>query len=124
MVGMLGAAIVAGYDEFMEFVVEMLQLFGAVTAKKMFGGYGLYKDGIMFALIADDALYFKVDDVSRNDFTGHGLTPFTYTKNGTQYKMSYYGAPDDVFEDIEVMAEWAEKAFCAALRANMEKNAH
>lgn len=121
---MLGAAIVAAYDEFVEFVVEMLQLFGAVTAKKMFGGYGLYKDGIMFALIADDALYFKADDVSRSDFIDKGLKPFIYTKNGTQYKMSYYGAPDDVFEDIEVMADWAEKAFSAALRANKEKYAH
>ncbi|WP_455211702.1 TfoX/Sxy family protein [Kaarinaea lacus] len=108
-------------NEFVEFVLEMLQLFGFVTAKPMFGGYGLYADGVMFALIADDTLYFKADELSKNDFTALGLAPFCYSKNGSQYKMSYYCAPDDALEDFELMNVWAQKAFDAALRVNKEK---
>ena len=108
-------------NEFIEFVIEMLQLFGSVTAKSMFGGYGLYVDGVMFALISDDTLYFKADDLTKNDFIALGLAPFSYSKNGSQYKMSYYCAPDDVLEDIELMNVWAQKAYNAALRVIKEK---
>ena len=108
-------------NEFAEFVIEMLQLFGSVIAKPMFGGYGLYADGVMFALIADDTLYFKADELSKNDFITLDLAPFSYSKNGSQYKMSYYCAPDEVFEDFELMNVWAQKAHDAALRVNKEK---
>jgi DNA transformation protein len=108
-------------NEFVEFIVEMLQLFAAVIAKPMFGGYGLYADGVMFALIADDTLYLKVDDVSKNDYIERGLEPFRYLKNGSQCKMSYYCAPDEVLEDMDLMYMWAQKAYDAALRANNEK---
>ena len=108
-------------NEFVEFVLEMLQLFGSVIAKPMFGGYGLYADGVMFALIADDTLYFKADELTKNDFIELGQAPFSYSKNGSQYKMSYYCAPDDVLEDIELMNVWAQKAYNAAIRVNKEK---
>ena len=108
-------------NEFVEFILEMLQLFGAVVAKPMFGGYGLYADGVMFALIADDTLYFKADDLTKNEFIERGLTPFSYSKNGSQYKMSYYCAPDDALEDLELMNMWAQKAYEAALRVHKEK---
>jgi DNA transformation protein len=108
-------------NEFVEFTLEMLQLFGSVIAKPMFGGYGLYIDGVMFALIADDTLYFKADELLKNEFIELGLAPFSYSKNGAQYKMSYYCAPDEVLEDYELMNVWAQKAYGAALRANKEK---
>lgn len=108
-------------NEFVEFILEMLQLFGSVIAKPMFGGYGLYSDGVMFALISDDSLYFKADELSKTDFIALGLAPFSYSKNGSQYKMSYYCAPDEVLEDSELMKVWAQKAYDAALRVNKEK---
>lgn len=109
------------YNEFVEFILEMLQLFGYVIAKPMFGGYGLYADGVMFALVADDTLYFKADEISKTDFLKLGLAPFSYAKNGSQYKMSYYCAPDEVMEDMELMNAWAQKAYDAALRVHKEK---
>jgi DNA transformation protein len=108
-------------NEFVEFILEMLQLFGYVVAKPMFGGYGLYADGVMFALVADDTLYFKADEISKNDFLKLGLAPFSYAKNGSQYKMSYYCAPDDALEDMELMNVWAQKGYDAALRVNKQK---
>jgi DNA transformation protein len=111
----------AGSKEFVEFVVEMLQQFGTVMAKPMFGGYGLYLDGVMFALISDDALYFKADDVSKNDFLSLGMTPFSYSKNGSLCKMSYFSAPDEALESFDVMCQWAQKAYDAALRVHKEK---
>jgi len=110
-----------GSNEFVEFIVEMLQRFGTVIAKPMFGGYGLYQDGIMFALISDDTLYFKADEVSKADFLSLGMTPFSYSKNDTLYKMSYFSAPDEALEDYEMMCQWAQKAYDAALRVQREK---
>jgi DNA transformation protein len=111
-----------GYkNEFVEFILEIMQLFGSVVAKPMFGGYGLYADGTMFALVADDTLYFKADEISKHDFIALGLAPFSYSKNGSQINMSYYCAPDDVLEDRELMSVWAQKAYDAALRVNKEK---
>ena len=108
-------------NEFIEFILEMLQLFGSVIAKPMFGGYGLYLDGVMFALVADDTLYFKVDEISKHEFINLGLSAFSYSKGGTTYKMAYYCAPDEVLEDMDLMCVWAQKAHDAALRTNKDK---
>jgi DNA transformation protein len=111
----------ASSSEFVEFIIETLALFGPVIAKRMFGGYGLYLDGLMFALVADDVLYFKADEVSRRTFERAGSVPFTYAKNGKDCKMSYYTAPDDALEDAQELSMWAQKAHDAALRAHKEK---
>ena len=108
-------------NEFIEFILEMLQLFGSVIAKPMFGGYGLYLDGVMFALVADDTLYFKADEISKHEFINRGLSAFSYSKSGTLYKMAYYSAPDEVLEDMELMSVWAQQAYAAAQRASKDK---
>ena len=81
----------------------------------MFGGHGIYLDGLMFALIADDTLYLKVDDGNRADYLAAGLTPFKPfdDKPGT---MSYYPLPEEVFEDQDALLRWAREALGAALR--------
>jgi DNA transformation protein len=84
----------------------------------MFGGAGIYCEGVMFALIADEMLYFKSDDLTRPDFQAEGLAPFAYrTRHGTHTLTSYWRAPDRCLDDLEAMAEWASKARSAALRA-------
>ena len=55
----------AKQSDYVIYLFELLTDFGDVEAKSMFGGFGLYLDGLMFAIVADDALYFKVDDVSK-----------------------------------------------------------
>lgn len=108
-------------SEFIEFLLDQLRGFGAVRARKMFGGHGIYRDDLMFALVADDVLYFKVDDTSRAIFADEGLQPFTYVKKGQAMQMSYHEAPADALEDADVMHHWAKLGFEAALRAAAQK---
>ena len=107
--------------EFVSHIVDMMQSIGPVHAKAMFGGYGIYLEGVMFALIADSVLYLKADQVSENVFKDKGLQAFNYFKNGKACKMSYYQAPEETLEDIEQMNDWANRAYEVALSAAVKK---
>jgi DNA transformation protein and related proteins len=111
----------AGGSEFVDFVLESLQSLRGVSARRMFGGHGIYKDGVMFALIAYDQLYLKVDDRNRPDFEAAGLEPFTYTGKGRPIRMSYHEAPSEGFDDPEILCDWARGSYAAALRAKTSK---
>jgi DNA transformation protein len=103
--------------EFRDRALGLLLPFGPVTARSMFGGYGLYLDGLMFGLIAYDTLYFKVDDGNRDDYIKAGTGPFTYEGKRRPVEMSYYQIPEAVTEDPTTLATWAEAAHQAAKRA-------
>jgi len=104
------------HDEFVAFLLEQMQLLGPVSAKAMFGGYGIYIDDLMFALVADDVLYLKTNADNLPDFTQRGLSPFSYERNGKSFNMSYSEAPAEVLEDADVMLQWANRAIDAALK--------
>jgi DNA transformation protein and related proteins len=104
-------------SEFIEYLHEVFELFGPVSARKMFGGYGLYHQGLMFALIADEAIFLKTDGENLHYFENEGLDPFEYRKNGKLMKMTYYLSPDVILDDREAAALWARRSFDAALRA-------
>jgi len=103
--------------EFVAHVVEQLRPFGPVTVRSMFGGWGIYRDGVFFALVADDTLYFKSDDENRAQFERASPGPFTFRKKGETIVTHYFAAPEDAFEDPQVMAGWARLGYAAALRA-------
>ena len=87
-----------------------------LRARGMFGGVGIYGGEFFFALIADDTLYFKVDDSNRPDFLARGMGPFQpYGEDGEV--MQYYRVPEDLLEDPEVLGQWAQKAIAVARRA-------
>ncbi len=92
-------------------VLEQLNRVAPVTARAMFGGYGLYTAGNMFALIAAEKLYFKVGDLNRAAYISAGMEPFMYERNGKLFAMSYYQLPSSVFEDLETLSEWIENAY-------------
>ena len=104
-------------SEFVDYLHEVLEPFGPITAKRMFGGFGVYHDGVMFGLIADDVLYLKVDKENVAEFEALGLEPFVYVKNERPMQMSYRQAPEEIFEDPDEAQKWAASAFAAALRA-------
>ncbi len=108
-------------SEFVDYLNEVFEEFGAITSRKMFGGHGIYRDGLMFGLVADDELYFKVDKVSVGLFEEKSLEPFEYIKNNKPMKMSYYLAPEEIYDEPDVAKEWAERAFEAALRSKKKK---
>lgn len=108
-------------NEFVEHLLDLLAGFGPVQARAMFGGYGIYKDECMFALVVDDALFLKADERTRPDFEALGLPPFSYKKKDREFSLSYYQAPDEALEDPAAMHQWAGKAHAAALRAARKK---
>jgi DNA transformation protein len=85
----------------------------------MFGGVGLYADGLFFALIAQDRLYFKVDDTTRSDFERLGMEPFRPFDEDSA--MGYYEVPADVVEDPVQLAPWMRKAIDVAAGAKRWK---
>jgi DNA transformation protein len=105
-------------DGFIELCVEMLQPLGPVRPRRMFGGHGIYVDGLFMALVIQNQLYLKTDDVSRERFVAAGCEPFSYaTKNGERQVMSYYRPPEEALESPPLMLPWARLALEAALRA-------
>lgn len=100
---------------FVDFLKEQMAGFGAVTARRMFGGTGFYRDGRMFALVAGDTLYLKTSAETRDAFKAEGLAPFSYeTKNGKRTLTSYWQAPERCLEDMDEMTLWCGKAWEAA----------
>jgi DNA transformation protein len=102
-------------DEFVEYALEQLSGWGEVSVRRMFGGAGLYRGGIMFAVIADDVAYLKVDDSNRDDFVRAGSAPFEpYPDKIKTTIRTYYEIPADVLEDPGELAKWAERSWLVA----------
>ena len=107
--------------DFVSYLMELLAPFGNVRAKRMFGGYGIFKGELMFGLVIQETLYLKADDENRAVFEERGLARFIYYKKGKPTYLSYYEAPEEALDNSEDMLTWAEKAFAAAIRSNTKK---
>ncbi len=107
-------------DSYIEFALERLGSVGQCTSRRMFGGAGIYNDGLFFAIIENDTLRFKVNDTNRPDYEEAGMEPFKPYKDKAEI-MQYYEVPPDVLEDDELLAEWAEKALDVARSAALKK---
>lgn len=106
---------------FVDYLPEVFERFGPIRARKMFGGYGIYHDGLMFALVDDDTLYLKADADNVRYFEELGLRQFEYDSNGKVVKLSYYRAPDELLDDRELAAAWAQRSYDAARRSPAAK---
>ncbi len=87
----------------------------------MFGGLGIFRYGLMFGLVADDRLCFKVDDQTRQAYIDHGMEEWAYDGKGKAVKMGYWYMPERLFEESDKMAQWALQAFEAAARIDQAK---
>ena len=109
-------------NEFCDHLMDRLAPLGAPSYKFMFGGYGLYLDGLMMGIVSHDVLWLLGGDGNRPDYEARGLKPFQpMGKNGPMGIMPYYTVPDDVFEDEDVFLEWARKSHDAAVRRRAAK---
>jgi DNA transformation protein len=106
----------SGDADFVAYLLELLQPLGRCSARKMFGGYGLYGDGLMFGLVFDGRLYLKVDDLNKSDFVDAGCEPFVYEGQEKPIEMSYWTVPEAALESTEEMTPWARRGLAAALR--------
>ncbi len=106
------------YESFKEYVLtEVLREVDGVTAKAMFGGWGIYKSGKFFAMIADGQLFFKVDNSNRGDYQKLGSKQFIYVSpKGKEMKMGYYQVPGEIMESGDIYS-WVEKSYQVALNS-------
>ncbi len=104
-------------SEFVASLHETFERLGRIEARRMFGGYGIYHEGRMIALVAKDTLYLKTDAESAALFDRLQLPPFEYTRNGKTMPMSYRLAPAEIFEDRDEAARWGRLAWEAAMRS-------
>jgi DNA transformation protein len=107
---------------FRTFIVDQLgRAVPRVRARSMFGGVGIYGGDLFFALIADDTLYFKVDESNRPDFEELGMGPFRPYGAGGEV-MQYYQVPAELLEDVEALRPWVEKAMAVAERKKLKRS--
>lgn len=104
-----------GGGGFVDYVCDQLRPWGAVMARRMFGSQGLFRDGVMFALVHADSLYFRTDGRNAPDFAAVGAPAFTYRRAGRTVSLEYSAVPADVLDESDRLAAWADKAFSAAL---------
>jgi DNA transformation protein len=108
-------------DDFVDYVMELFGPFGTVDARRMFGGQGVYLDGLMFAIVSGDTLYLKADEMNRIEFEQAGCEIFGYARQGKRATLKFFRAPEEAMDSPELMLPWARTAYAAALRANAKK---
>ena len=108
---------------FYEFVVnDLFAEISGITSVSMFGGLGIYKEGIFFALIFDGELYFKADDINRANYENAGSHPFVYQGKNKPITLSYWLLPEEIMEDETQLREWVDAAVEASKRSKASKS--
>jgi DNA transformation protein len=104
-------------DSFAEFLREQLAPLGRVTMRRLFGSTGVFCDGLMFGMVTDNTLYFRVDDRNREVFKeAEAFPPLNYEKKGVAIDLSFWRAPERLFDEPDELVEWARIALAAASR--------
>jgi DNA transformation protein len=110
-------------DSFAEFLREQLAPLGHVAMRRMFGKTGMFCDGLMFAMVRDDTLYFRVDDHNRAAFKeAEAFPPLNYEKGGAAIDLSFWRAPERLFDEPDELVAWARAALGAARRVAAKRD--
>ncbi len=110
-------------SSYMEYIVgDVLGHISGITAKSMFGGWGIYQDGVIIGIIVDGELYLKATKELVEKYKKEGLYPFTYSKgDGKKYEMAYVSVPLDVLEDREKINDRIQESYKISSSAKMKK---
>lgn len=103
-------------EAFIAHLRDLASGFGALSARSMFGGHGIYHDGLMIAFIADEAVYLKVDTQTAPRFRAAGCEPFVYTRQRKPIELSFWSVPESAMDSPQDMKPWLTLAYQAALR--------
>ena len=107
--------------DYVIYVIGQLASFGAVHARSMFGGFGLYRDGVIIGIIIDNETYFKTDKESEKHFLAHDSEPFSYHKDGKVIKMSYWKVSEQILENRDVLYDFAMRAYSVSIASKRPK---
>jgi DNA transformation protein and related proteins len=99
----------------------LFEPFGSVAVRRMFGGTGIYAEGLCFAIEADGEVFIKTDPLSQPDFAAVGSTPFVYVAKGQPRPTSYWRLPEAAHDEPEELRRWAAMGLTAARRAAAAK---
>jgi DNA transformation protein len=108
-------------DNYLQYVLGQLSGLGRLSSRRMFSGIGLYCDGLFFALVFGDTLYFKVDDSNRGDYQVRGMSQFRPRADRSPVSLNYFEVPVDTLEDGEQLLVWARKSVVIAKAAAATK---
>ena len=107
---------------FRDHLAELFAPLGGVVFRRMFGGVGVFRDGLMFALVADDVLYMKADEATSPAYAAEGSGPFVYAgTRGKATAMAYWRIPERLLEEPDEFVEWARTALAVAVRRQKAK---
>lgn len=105
-----------------EAIRELFSSFGSVSVRRMFGGHGVFADGMMFALEQDGELFLKADDLTIPRLAAEKSEPFLYRARGREIALSYWKLPERLYDEPDAFAVFAQEAFAAARRAAGNKS--
>ena len=104
-------------DSFTELLREQLAPLGPLAMRRMFGKTGVFCDGLMFGMVADDTLYFRVDAHNQATFKeAQSFPPLSYEKKGSTIDLAFWRAPDRLFDEPDELVAWARAALASARR--------
>ena len=102
---------------FGEFLRDQLAPLGHIAMRRMFGKTGLFCDGFMLGMVRDNTLYLRVDDHNRAAFKeAAAFPPLNYEKKGSTIDLSFWRAPERLFDEPDELVTWARAALEAARR--------
>ncbi|RAP29447.1 competence protein TfoX [Candidatus Marinamargulisbacteria bacterium SCGC AG-414-C22] len=92
-----------------------------IHARSMFGGFGIYQHGVIFGIIINDQLYFKVDATTQKQYQDYGSAPFCYNSKGKNITMSYWAVPVSILEDTDAIVAWMQQAVAISIATKEKK---
>lgn len=107
-------------NDFIDYVIDQLSDWGKVTVKRMFGGAGLYYDGLAFAMVSNDVVFLKVDETNKYKYIQQGSLPLKPFSSDVIVP-SFYNVPDEIFEDSDQFVEWVGESFAIQKKRNKFK---
>jgi DNA transformation protein len=104
-------------ETYADFLREQLAPLGRLSLRRMFGKTGVFCDGVMFAMVTENTLYFRVDDHNRETFSeARSFPPLNYAKGGATIDLSFWRVPERLFDEPDELVTWARAALAAARR--------
>jgi DNA transformation protein len=103
--------------DFADFLRDQLAPLGRITMRRMFGKTGVFCDAVMFGMVTDNVLYLRVDEQNREAFKEAASSPpLNYAKGGSTIDLSFWQAPERLFDEPDELIQWARVALAAARR--------